>query len=164
MQQISESVQSMRNIVHDDSTISGQTFSLARPIPAFASNALLPMDFIIKLKQNPPNRISLIHAVILSNEKLVMAKSSEIQLRQSSIPFEKFKTKFLHQQVTVTQTIDTGLTLTDMLVVLEWSGFKFRRFVRCFGVQNNNNSSKQSLSSLCETTTTTTFVVSLCWL
>ena len=65
MQQISESVQSMRNIVHDDLTISGQTFSLARPIPAFASNALLPMDFIIKLKQNPPNRISLIHAVIL---------------------------------------------------------------------------------------------------
>ena len=105
MQQISESVQSMRNIVHDDSTISGQTFSLARPIAAFAANALLPMDFIITLKQNAPNRISLIHAVILSHEKLVMAKSSEIQLRQSSIPFEEFKAKFLHQDVKVPQTI-----------------------------------------------------------
>ena len=42
----------------------------------------------------------------MSNDKLVMTKSSEIQLRQSSMPFEEFKNNFLHQDVTVPQTID----------------------------------------------------------
>ena len=35
MEQLSQSVESMRNIVHDDLTISGRTFALVTPIAAF---------------------------------------------------------------------------------------------------------------------------------
>ena len=96
MQQISESAKSMGSIVQDDIIFSGKTHSIARPLVAFSCDALLPMDFLVKLKQNPPDRISLIHAVILSNDRLVMAKSAEVNLRQSLIPFEEFENNFLH--------------------------------------------------------------------
>ena len=106
MQQISESAKSMGNIVQNYLVFSGRTYSIARPLVAFSSDALLPIDFLVKLKQNHPNRISLIHAVVLSNDRLVMAKSAEVNLRQSSIPFEDFKNNFLHQDVKIPQTID----------------------------------------------------------
>ena len=64
------------------------------------------MDFLVTLKQNPPDRISLIHAIILSDDRLVMAKSAEVNLRQSSIPFEEFKNNFLHQDVKMPNHID----------------------------------------------------------
>ena len=35
-----------------------------------------------------------------------MAKSAEVNLRQSSIPFEDFKNNFLHQEVIVPSDID----------------------------------------------------------
>ena len=48
----------------------------------------------------------LIHAIILSNDKLVMAKSSIANLRQSSIPVQEFKEKFLKQEVNIPSNID----------------------------------------------------------
>ena len=48
----------------------------------------------------------LIHAIILSNDKLVMAKSSIANLRQSSIPVQEFKEKFLKQEVTIPSNIN----------------------------------------------------------
>ena len=106
MQQITESTKSMGTIVQDDLTFSGRTYSVARPLAAFSSDSLLPMDFLVTLKQNPPDRTSLIHAIILSDDRLVMAKSAEVNLRQSSIPFEDFKNNFLHQDVKMPNHID----------------------------------------------------------
>ena len=82
----------MGTIVQDDIVFSGQTYSVARPLAAFSSDSLLPMDFIVTLKRDPPD---------MSNDRLVMAKSAEVNLRQSSIPFEDFKNNFLHQEVKV---------------------------------------------------------------
>ena len=64
------------------------------------------MDHIINLKNDPPAMTCLIHAIILSNDKLVMAKSSIANLRQSSIPVQEFKEKFLKQEVTIPSNID----------------------------------------------------------
>ena len=96
----------MKDIVNDDQIIFGNTYSLATPIAAFASNSLLPMDFLVTLRANPPRRMSLIHATILNNEKLVIAKSKEVQLRQSSVHFADSKNKFLKQDVKIPTNIN----------------------------------------------------------
>ena len=106
LQQISESTKNMGDIVQDDVVLSTQTYSVATPLAAFACDSLLPMDYIVNLKSDPPPMSSLIHAIILSNDKLVMAKSATVNLRQSSIPFQEFKNKFLKQEVIVPTNID----------------------------------------------------------
>ena len=106
MDKISQSIAAMKDIVNDDQIIFGNTYSLTTPIAAFASNSLLPMDFLVTLRANPPRRMSLIHATILNNEKLVIAKSKEVQLRQSSVHFADFKNKFLKQDVKIPTNIN----------------------------------------------------------
>ena len=76
----------MGEIVQDDVVFSTKTYSVTTPLAAFACDSLLPMDHIVNLKNDPPAMSCLIHAIILSNDKLVMAKSSIANLRQSSIP------------------------------------------------------------------------------
>ena len=96
----------MGEIIQDDVVFSANTFSVTTPLAAFASESLLPMDYIIRLKQDPPPMTCLIHAIILSDDKLVIAKSSIANLRQSSIPVQEFKQQFLKQDVTVPSTIN----------------------------------------------------------
>ena len=81
----------MGDIVQDDVVFSSQTYSVATPMAAFACDSLLLMDYIVNLKSDPPSMSSLIHAIILSNDRLVMAKSTIAILRQSSIPIQEFK-------------------------------------------------------------------------
>ena len=71
----------MGDIVQDDVVFSTQTYSVSRPLAAFSSDSLLPMDYIVTLKRDPPPMTSLIHAIILSNDRLVMVKSATVNLR-----------------------------------------------------------------------------------
>ena len=96
----------MGEIIQDDVVFSTKTYSVTTPLAAFASESLLPMDYIIRLKQDPPPMTCLIHAIILSDDKLVIAKSSIANLRQSSIPVQEFKEQFLKQDVTIPSTIN----------------------------------------------------------
>ena len=80
----------MGEIIQDDVVFSANTYSVTTPLAAFASESLLPMDHIVTLKQDPPPMTCLIHAIILSDDKLVIAKSSIANLRQSSIPVQEF--------------------------------------------------------------------------
>ena len=96
----------MGEIIQDDVVFSSNTYSVTTPLAAFASESLLPMDHIVTLKQDPPPMTCLIHAIILSDDKLVIAKSSIANLRQSSIPVQEFKQQFLKQDVTVPSTIN----------------------------------------------------------
>ena len=84
----------MGEIIQDDVVFSANTHSVTTPLAAFASESLLPMDHIVTLKQDPPPMTCLIHAIILSDDKLVIAKSSIANLRQSSIPVQEFKEQF----------------------------------------------------------------------
>ena len=96
----------MGEIIQDDVVFSTKTYSVTTPLAAFASESLLPMDQIITLKQDPPPMTCLIHAIILSDDKLVIAKSTIANLRQSSIPVQEFKEQFLKQDVTIPSTIN----------------------------------------------------------